>query len=188
MSSRDGGDPARPTMPDEWEEAVNPLRVQVWLPLWSGLCGLLMLVGAARVLGSPPSDPAWAVGWFAIGVACGMYPVFFFVFWSHRATYYFAADRIGVRTWWESLRGVPPRIFPLTPDLTVVFSKPAGVVIRTAQTSYHTDTLWIPSKELLRLVDVLEARHIKVEYEWRPRKPKGPDTRSWIDRWTGPPL
>ena len=182
------GDTVRRVTPDAWDEVVNPLRVQVWLAVWSVICGLLVLTGVPNALTLSARDPAWAEGWFQIGLACVLYPVLFFVFWPHRAAYSFATDRVGVRTWWESLRHVSPRVFLLTPDLTFVFVKPSGVVIRTAQTSYHTDTFWIPSKELQRLVEVLEARHIAVEYEWRPPRPKGPDTRNWVDRWTGPPL
>ncbi len=181
-------DAARPTGEDAWEEVVNPLRPQTWMLFWTLICGGLVVEGAHDLLLLPSSDPTWGAGVLFLVLGLVGYPFGYFLFWWGIGAFFFAADRVGVRTLIETVRRTPPRVFPLTPDLTFVFAGTYIVGIRTAHTWHPTSALFYTQDDLRRLVEVLERRHIPVEYHWKPRFMKPPDTRSWIDRWTGPPL
>ena len=175
--------------PDAWEEVVNPLRPQTWMLFWMLLCGYLVVRGTYEVLTLRSDDPSR--GAWAFGLVLGLvgYPLgYFFGFWWHIGAFFFAADRVGVRTLIETVRRTPPRVFPLTPDLTFVFAGTSAIGIRTAHTWYAISALFYTQDDLRRLVEVLERRHIPVECHWKPRFMKLSNTRNLVDRFTGPPL
>ena len=165
-----------------WDEVVNPPSIQVWMAPWTLLWGAVAVKATRDLLTLPPSDPSWSTGAFMLALGCLLYPVLYVVFWRRMAVFLFAADRIGLRTWVQSLLRRPPRVIPITPALSIAFVPKSLIVVRDGTAAYPTEAILFPPSQMHRLIAAAEARSIPITYGWKPDFMLGRDTRPWWQR------
>ena len=168
--------------PSHWDEIVNPPHLQVWMVPWTLLWGYLAVRGIYDLVAFPVSHPTWGVGAFTLALGCVVYPVLYVVFWRRMAVFLFAADRIGLQTWVQTLLRRPPRVIAITPDLSIAFVPKSLIVVHNGRESYPTEAIGFPPSQLRQLIAAAEARSIPITYGWKPDFMLGRDTRPWWQR------
>ena len=144
--------------------------------------GLSRRTGIYDLVAFPLSHPTWGVGAFTLALGCVVYPVLYVVFWRRMAVFLFAADRIGLQTWVQTLLRRPPRVIAITPDLSIAFVPKSLIVVHNGRESYPTEAIGFPPSQLRQLIAAAEARSIPITYGWKPDFMLGRDTRPWWQR------